>query len=319
MRGLGLIATVALLACRGGSGGESIRLAWRPIDSINVELPPGIRVFAGHSSIPPVRAWAVRIDEPEPDIVTRVRLSGDLQDGRETLTSFASDGDACVAVNGGYFAMDRVPAVHAGLLLIDDRLVAPATRSVEREAQRYDATRAAVGFTEDGEIEITWATTSGDSVLTWPDPPPHTPGSPAEIDATLARPWAVRDAVGAGPMLVVGGAVRVTTDEEVFFGSAIPKTHPRTAVGRTADGQLILLVVDGRQPGSRGVDLVELATIMRDLGAERALNLDGGGSSALVVRGRLLNRPLGDTLQREVMSALVTYCQRPSSSLRIAP
>lgn len=145
-------------------------------------------------------------------------------------------------------------------------------------------------------------------MLAWPAPPSHVPGAPAEIDSSLARLWSVRDAVGAGPMLVVDGAVRVTSDEEIFFGSAIPRTHPRTAVGRTFDGQLIVVVVDGRQPASRGVDLVELATIMRDLGAERALNLDGGGSSALVVRGRLINRPLGDTLQREVMSALVTYC-----------
>ncbi len=308
MMRLWLALAFALTACQSGSGSGSIRLTWRSVDSVNADLPPGVRVFAGHSSIPPVRAWAVRINEPDPQLVTRVRLSSDAEDGRETLTSFATGDDVCVAVNGGYFAMDRTPSVHAGLLLVENHLVAPATRSVERDAQRYVAARAAIGFTDDDEIEITWATTRGDTLLAWPDPPAHAPGSPAEVDSTLARPWNVRDAVGAGPMLVVDGAVRVTTDEEIFFGSAIPRTHPRTAVGRTADGDLILLVVDGRQPASRGVDLVELATIMRDLGAERALNLDGGGSSALVVRGRLLNRPLGDTTQREVVSALVTYC-----------
>jgi len=95
----------------------------------------------------------------------------------------------------------------------------------------------------------------------------------------------------------------------VFFGSSIPNTHPRTAAGQTGDGALMLLVVDGRQPESRGVNLQELAEIMRDLGAVQALNLDGGGSTALVVDGVLLNRPTGGTAEREVMSALVTTCR----------
>jgi exopolysaccharide biosynthesis protein len=69
---------------------------------------------------------------------------------------------------------------------------------------------------------------------------------------------------------------------------------------------LIILVVDGRQQHSRGVDLEELAGILHDLGVEEAMNLDGGGSSTLVVNKTLINRPTGGTFQREVMSALVT-------------
>jgi len=120
-------------------------------------------------------------------------------------------------------------------------------------------------------------------------------------------------------MLLHNGSRRVTDDEEVFFGSAIPNVHPRTAAGRTADGRLLLLVVDGRQPVSRGVDLEQLAHIMEDLGAVDALNLDGGGSSALVVNGVLLNRPAGTSVEREVMSALVTFCSPPPPEMRMPP
>ena len=128
-----------------------------------------------------------------------------------------------------------------------------------------------------------------------------------------------RDAVSAGPMLIHDGRRYVTDDEEVFFGSAIPDVHPRTAVGRTTDGRLLILVVDGRQPVSRGVDLEQLAGIMEDLGAVDALNLDGGGSSALVVNGTLLNRPAGTSIEREVMSALVTFCLPSSPEMRTLP
>ena len=120
-------------------------------------------------------------------------------------------------------------------------------------------------------------------------------------------------------MLIHDGRRYVTDDEEVFFGSAIPDVHPRTAVGRTTDGRLLILVVDGRQPVSRGVDLEQLAGIMEDLGAVDALNLDGGGSSALVVNGTLLNRPAGTSIEREVMSALVTFCLPSSPEMRTLP
>ena len=71
---------------------------------------------------------------------------------------------------------------------------------------------------------------------------------------------------------------------------------------------MLLLVVDGRQPASRGVNLVELASILLDLGAVQALNLDGGGSSTFFAGGELLNRPSGGRDQREVMSAITVQC-----------
>ena len=59
--------------------------------------------------------------------------------------------------------------------------------------------------------------------------------------------------------------------------------HPRTAIGIDRDtGQVLMLVVDGRQSFSRGYTMVELANLMTTLGAEDALNLDGGGSSTLL-------------------------------------
>ena len=118
------------------------------------------------------------------------------------------------------------------------------------------------------------------------------------------RSWPAVDAVAGGPVLLQDGRERIATEEEVFFGSAIPDVHPRTAACVAPEDELVLLVVDGRQRESRGVDLVELATLLRDLGCVEAINLDGGGSSALVINGALVNRPVGGVEEREVMSAL---------------
>lgn len=305
-----LAAVLLSISCSGRSGTATLTLDWQPVDSLNARLPEGIRVYAGRRDAMPIRAWYVRIDERDPRITTRIVQSDDRTDNRETVSSFAEDMSVCVAVNGGYFTMDVTPARHAGLLVTDHSILAPATRRVARDSVTYPVARAAIGFTPDDDVQIVWATTQHDTVFAWHRPPRNHPGDPAPpLDYARARVWPVRDAIGAGPMLVYDGRIRVTADEEVFFGSAIPNTHPRTAAGRTAGGALVLLVVDGRQPESGGVNLEQLAEIMLSLGVEQALNLDGGGSSTLVVKGMMLNRPAGSNTQREVMSALVTTCE----------
>lgn len=95
--------------------------------------------------------------------------------------------------------------------------------------------------------------------------------------------------------------------------------QPRTAVGFTKNGKkLILVVVDGRQPGySQGATLHELALILQDSGAYQAINLDGGGSSTLVVEGafgrpRLLNSPINQRIpgrQRPVGNHLGVFAK----------
>lgn len=283
---------------------------WQPVDSLNALLPEAVRVFAAQRAVPPLRAWYVRIDEPSASVTTRIVASDDASDGRETVSSFAHDLGACVVANGGYFAMSEVPARPVGLLMTDGVVRAPATASVERDGRRYETARAALGLGPGGVASLAWATTQDDTLYAWPAPPAHRPGRPAPpLRPTRAQHWNVRDALSAGPMLLVDGQVRVTAAEEVFFGTSIPEVHPRTAAGITPDGALILMVVDGRQPQSLGVDLQELARLMQSAGATDALNLDGGGSSALVVRGVRLNRPAGAAVEREVASALVTFCQ----------
>ncbi|UCG86056.1 MAG: phosphodiester glycosidase family protein [Gemmatimonadota bacterium] len=305
-----LIPFSALIGCGTDEAARAaVPVIWEPTTALNESLPSGVAVYLGHNESLPLRAWYVRIDESAPDISTRVVISDDSTDNRETVSSFAHDLGACVVVNGGYFRMDQTPSGHVGLLVSGGELLWPATRSVLRDSLSYETARAAIGFTEPGEIQITWATTRNDTVYSWPDPPTHLPGRPAQpLDYDRAQIWQVLDALSAGPALVVDGRIDVTTDQEVFFGTSIPDVHPRTAAGRTRDGSLILMVVDGRQTVSRGVNLEELAAMMLDVGAVDALNLDGGGSSTLVVNGVLLNRPAGGVFQREVMSALATFC-----------
>jgi hypothetical protein len=305
----GIFGISVLSGCGGKADDRSPIPEWIPMAEVNANLPAGIKVYEGENRQLPLRAWYVRVNENDPDITTRVVVSED-EDRRETATGFSEALGACVVINGGYFRMDLDPAEHVGLLLIGGDILEPPTASVLREGVRFWLSRAAIGFGPEGDIDVAWTISRRDTLWEVLKPAANRPGRPDTLHETWEMQfWPVQDALAAGPCLLTAGEINITSDEEVFFGTSIPKVHPRTAAGYTKEGQLILLVVDGRQDESRGVDLTELALIMKDLGCVEALNLDGGGSSTLVANGQRLNQPAGGSVEREVMSALAVFCE----------
>lgn len=132
------------------------------------------------------------------------------------------------------------------------------------------------------------------------------PGDTVVWHTELATPDGTRveQAVGGFPLLVQRG--RGVVAEQAGVSAAFgPARHPRTAIG-WRDDRLFWVVADGRQPPwSDGMSLDELAGLLLDLGATEAVNLDGGGSSAMVVQGRVVNRPSDAQGERAVGNALV--------------
>ncbi|HFE53601.1 MAG TPA: phosphodiester glycosidase family protein, partial [Bacteroidetes bacterium] len=122
--------------------------------------------------------------------------------------------------------------------------------------------------------------------------------------APLSQP--VWEAIGGLPRIVRNGRVSIETGAE--GGENFKNVrHPRTAVGFSRDSSVVYLVtVDGRQPGwSVGMTLPELAELMLSLGAWEAMNLDGGGSTTMVVRDSVVNRPSDATGERPVANAIL--------------
>lgn len=121
------------------------------------------------------------------------------------------------------------------------------------------------------------------------------------------KKWKMQTAVGGGPVLLQQGAVKVTNNEErKFAGKAINDKHPRTAMGYTKDGRLIILVVEGRSPGiAEGATLTQQANMLKELGCWEALNLDGGGSSCLLVNGKETIKPSDKGKQRAVPAVFI--------------
>ncbi|MGC8784104.1 MAG: phosphodiester glycosidase family protein, partial [Armatimonadota bacterium] len=121
-------------------------------------------------------------------------------------------------------------------------------------------------------------------------------------------------AVGGGPWLMRNGEILIDAPQQGFQSGFSQKRHPRTAVGVTADGKLLLVTVDGRQPMSGGMTLYELAQLLKQLGATDAINLDGGGSTTLAIRGGLVLNSPSEGKERPVANAVVVYAPRPAEA-----
>ena len=216
-------------------------------------------------------------------------------------------GTPYIISNAGYFA----GSTSMSLIISNGFCDVTAPRGInwpndENYVQTVYPVRAALGQMADGSFEIQWAyccDPTSRKHYAFPSPLDNNEktkqfmSEPPTADHPQAKLWEPKNAVGGGPMLVVDGK-DVSTDS--YWGECLDSGGtaafsrvPRTGVGITSDGSVLLIVCDGRgMLGSPGMTLSELADTFIKHGAVKAMNFDGGGSSAIVgLGGQLLNWP----------------------------
>ncbi len=288
------------------------QLVWTDISSEH-NMPDGIKLFSGQQTNPGLIAFYAEVDLARKEFVVHPYFSQPMR----STSAIAAQKGAVVAVNGGFFSADA----SVSTVLEPNSLKARNIAALTRNGQAFPVTRSFLAINKDQSLSVDWIyhyTNEIDDIVKFANPTPNTTTTPAPIPVR-ANGTAYENllmGLGGGPTLVKNGAVRITHDEEVFFGSGIDWTNqrPRTAVGYTQDGKLIMLVAEGGRLQSSGATLQQLAQIMLSLGAVEAMNLDGGGSTTMAVNGALFNRPNGGTSQRSVPSILAVV---PADSLKL--
>jgi hypothetical protein len=119
--------------------------------------------------------------------------------------------------------------------------------------------------------------------------------------------------INGGPLLMEDGAVHITQEQDGMHQVSNPsfdygwvlQRNPRSFAGTDARGRTLFVTVDGRQLGELGLSIPETAAVARSLGMIEAINLDGGGSTAMVIRGSLISHPSDATGERAVGDAIV--------------
>ncbi len=151
------------------------------------------------------------------------------------------------------------------------------------------------------------------------------PGRELVVRATLlgdrGRPVPtspITSIVNGGPELVRDGQLHATPRADgmvhpgnpSFYYGWVHKRNPRTFAGVDAQGRTVLITADGRSTSSLGLGIAETAAVAKALGLRNAMNLDGGGSTTIVVDGVVINVPSDATGERPVGDALVVLPAR---------
>ncbi len=131
--------------------------------------------------------------------------------------------------------------------------------------------------------------------------------TPAE--SHQAKSWSQALTITAGgPQLIKGGRISINSAQEKIAPAFVNDRHPRTAIAKLSSGQILLLTVDGRQPNvSVGMSLPGLAQLLLEFGATEAINLDGGGSTTMVVQNKVVNKPSDQSGERPVSDAILIF------------
>lgn len=238
---------------------------------------------------------------PEDYAIVPVRATGESVK-RETVATLAQRYGAIAAVNGGFWKRDGDPA---GILKIANHWYAIPIKP-----------RGAIGWKNNGKTVIidrvlTNRTMDGLDDSSIEVVPVSSPPN------TVAEQWReMEHIVGGAPVLIRNGKILNDYSSEQVSNSFLVKRHPRTAVGIKSTGEWVFVVVDGRFFGFLGgMTINELADFMLMLGSMEALNLDGGGSSTLVIEGIVINESVGTIKENnkyvEAVSDAILIFQTP--------
>lgn len=290
------------------------QLQWQNVSHQYAPLPSSIQVYKTESLVDgkPNIAYYLIADLKDKELQFKTDTT---YKRRLTPGEFYQKNDQALAViNTTFFSFQT----HQNLNLVikDKKLVAYNIHSLPGRGKDTLTWRhplgSAIGIFKNRTADIAWTWTDSGSkkvlALQYPIPSLIKDSIKNANFSFFARTytgwqkWKPIAAVGGGPVLVQHGEIMITNNEEwKFAGKAIDDKHPRSAMGYTADGKLVLLVVQGRMPGlAEGASLTQLAQMLKDIGCIEAMNLDGGGSSCLLINGKETIKPSDKEGQRAV-------------------
>ena len=302
------------------------RQNWQRADSLFAPLPPGIKVFYSKDSLNgrPFSAYFVEADLKD----KKLDFTAQTGHGKRYTPSqyYANENQPYLVVNATFFSFNTNQNLN--LVMKDGVQVAYNNPSLKSKGvdSFYYPTYGAIGINKRRNADVAWIFT--DTTMRWPyafqERPVVAKGTTPDPTIrnlnTLDRWkwWRMKTAVGGGPVLVKDHEIFIPFREEQKFVNGENDRHPRTAMGYTSNGQLIILVVQGRTPGvAEGTTLKETAIILRDLGCVEAVNLDGGGSSCMLVNGKETIKPSDKEGQRPVPAVFII--QRKYSKKEMKP
>lgn len=287
---------------------------WKISTTVGTSFPTGIQVFEFDSIYlgAKIKAYCVAYDSKN----TNIEFKPVISTAGKTVTTFAADeaaGGSTVyaTINGGFFGTGQSFSLVEYNNVVAAANIKVLTRPFNSVNTSYFPTRAAFGVTSTGTPSVGWVYSVGatnDVIYTYPSPSPNMLNMAPQAVPTATFPangtlWNVSSAIGGSPMLLKNNSINITDGEELIVIDNT-SSRARSAIGYNANGIVLTMAVEGGNPPNNGINLADLASLMRAMTCTDAINLDGGGSTSMVINGARTVRP-SDGIERAVVSAVV--------------
>ena len=293
---------------------------WEDVSDQYGELPEYIKVYKSPSKLQGKKAIAyiaeADMTKATWDIwsINDPNLEG-CNDAFKTPSKVYSEGLWPIVINAGFFYSSGGKNYSSSLAVRNSEVLACNINYASEDWKTiFYPTRAALLENEEGQFDACWTYKTWDNHYMYPIPSPNKWIAPPAPTPSANYPEGgevlhAKTAIGGGPVLIDKGVVKNTYVAELFYGdSGIDPTgnQPRTAIGVTEDKKMIIFVCEGRQmtQGVKGLSTSDVANVLLELGCVEAINLDGGGSSCMLVNGRETIK-LSDGTQRAVASTIM--------------
>lgn len=293
---------------------------WTDVSDQFGELPAYIKVMMSPSRLQGKKAIAyiavADMKEAEWDVwsINDPLLEGS-SDSFKTPSAVYDETSCPIVINAGFFYASGGKNYSASLAVRDSEVLACNINYASEDWNTiYYPTRAALIMSEAGNFDACWTYKTWNNHFMYPSPAPNNWNTAPAPTPTADYPeggqvLTAKTAIGGGPLLIDKGELKNTYVAELFNGtSGIGPTskQPRTAIGVTSDSKMILFVCEGRNmtTGVSGLTTEDVANVLLDLGCVEAINLDGGGSSCMLVNGKETIK-VSDGSQRAVGSTIM--------------
>jgi hypothetical protein len=291
----------------------TLPIGWKMSTSFGTSFPPGIQVYQYDTIFlgKRVKAFCVAYDSKN----TAIEFKPIMASTATTPSTFSSNESGVVyaCINGGYFGSNQSFSLVKYNNVVSSANIKAVTRTFNGVNTSYYPTRAAFGVDASGTPSIGWiynVGTGNDLIYNYPSPSPNLLGSAPQPVPTATFPangtiWNTTSAIGGSPVLIKNNSIQITANEELIDVNNTT-SRPRSAIGYTNNGIVLILAVEGdNSPTYTGINLADLAALQQSLGATNAINLDGGGSTSLIIGGLRTVRPGDNGVERPVVSAIL--------------
>lgn len=291
----------------------SLPAGWKMATGFMTGFPAGIQLYSFDSifNAQKIKAYCLAYDSK----ITSFEFKPVLSATAKTPSQFFAEetGITLACINGGYFGGNQ----SFSLVKYNNTVTSPNIKSVTRTFNgnntAYYPTRGAFGVSSTGAPSVAWVYNVGagnDLIYSYPSPSPNAVNTAPQPQPTETFPaggsvWNTRSAIGGSPVLIKNNTIQITdTDELISINNTT--SRPRSAIGYLSNGIVLVVAVEGdHAPNYPGINLADLASLLKTLGCIEALNLDGGGSTSLVVNNTKTVRPGDNGAERPVISAVL--------------